>query len=211
MKPSRDGGAGDSANRSPELADMSVRDFLQRLSSPQLPAGGGGAAVMVAMAAAVAEMAANVSHRGAGASPAADRLRRIRNGAHELLEAEAESYAAVMAARHQRGSDAAEALRDALIGASDGPLELAELAAEVAVLGARLAREGKRTVFADAAAAVTAATAAARTARAIVVSNLGNLPDQQARIGRATDLVARAAAAERIVLAMRVPSVPISR
>ena len=160
--------------------------FVERIAEPTpAPGGGSTAAIVVAMAAALVEMAARISQAWEGAEDAAARARQLRDQALPLAQRDAEGYEAVLRA--------APADRPAaLTGASAVPLELAELSAEVAKLAAAVAESGKTSVRGDAAAGAMLAAAAARVAANLVAINLASHPDE--RVQRGADLAAAASA-----------------
>ena len=114
-----------------------------------------------ALAASVVEMAARFADDAEGVARAAELRRALRL----LGERDAEAYGAVLAAR-------GDARDEALAAAADPPLLMAEAAAEIAELGARLAVEGKRSLRGDALAGVFVAEAAARAAATLVAIDL---------------------------------------
>jgi formiminotetrahydrofolate cyclodeaminase len=111
---------------------------------------------------------------GAETAASADRL---RERLLVLADEDVEVVAAVIAAvRDDRTNDGATDLVATLFRSSEVPLEIAEQAAEVAVLARVAAQEGKPAMRADAAAA--AALAASATAVAVSIVN-GNLAAPQ--------------------------------
>ncbi len=79
------------------------------------------------------------------------------------------------------------------------PLEIAEVAAEVADLGQRLARDGNPNLRLDAVAGVLLASAAANAAALLVAENLRRTPDDP-RTGQAAAAAEAAGTAARSVL-----------
>lgn len=127
------------------------------------PAPGGGAvcATAASLAAAVVEMAA----RFADDDHAAARASALRAELAGVPGEDAAAYGAFLAAEG--------AARDAaLAAAADPPLKVAEAAAEIAELGARLVVEGKPSLRGDALAGVLVAEGAARAAAELVSINL---------------------------------------
>jgi formiminotetrahydrofolate cyclodeaminase len=149
------------------LLDATVREFLDAAAAPA-PAvtGGGVAAVTAAAAAGLVAMAARLSTTLDGAGTLAERAETLREHATSLAQADAEAYAAVLAAGN--GSARQTALR----AAAEPPRELAELARELAALAERLACHGKPALRGDAYAAAALATAAARSADELARINL---------------------------------------
>ena len=165
------------------------------------PGGGAAAAIAVALAAALSSMAARLStDHLADAARLADRAESLREGVAPLAQADAAAYGRVLAAYRTPGDDPdvrRERIRGALSDAADVPLAVAEAGAELAEVAARLAREGNPNLEGDAAAAAILAEAGVRAAAVLVEINTkaGEIADD--RLGRASELVARAAGATR--------------
>lgn len=158
------------------LADQPLGEFLDAVAAgTPAPGGGSSAAVACALAASLVEMATVLS----GRDP--ERPRALRGRALELAEVELSSYALVLEAE---GSDHRAA---ALLEASRPPLEVAELAADVAGLGAEVAQASSAAVQGDALAGVVLAEAASTAAVRLVEINLAE--------SSADELVERARAA----------------
>ena len=140
---------------------------------PPSPCGGSAAAVVGAVAASLVVMVGRHSSawaEGAETAVAADRLReRLLVLADEDVEAVA---AVIAAARNGRTGEGVADLVAALLRSSEVPLEIAERAADIAVLARVAARAGKPPMRADAAAAATLAASAAAVAVSIVAGNL---------------------------------------
>ncbi len=155
-----------------------MEQFLERLASDEpAPGGGSGAAVTAAMAAGLVAMAARLSgNRVDDAGAIAATADGIRRRALALADEDAATYGRVLAAyRRPRDEDpggrTAE-IRAALEAACAAPMELAGLAAEAAVLGARLAATGNPNLEGDANAAVELGRAAARASARLVEINV---------------------------------------
>jgi glutamate formiminotransferase/formiminotetrahydrofolate cyclodeaminase len=175
--------------------DEPLGRFVGRIAD-ETPAPGGGstAAIVVAMAAALVEMAARFSAAWDGAAQAATRAQALRERALPMARRDAEGYEAVLRAT-RRGADVDAALAEA----SAVPLELAQAGAEVAELGALVTADGKRSVRGDAAAGAVLGAAVASVAANLVAINLARTPGDE-RTARAAALAASAAAAaERAV------------
>jgi formiminotetrahydrofolate cyclodeaminase len=183
--------------------DLTAAELLDQLAGPVAPAGGSALAFAVAMAAAVVRMAARASKdswdAAAGVAAQADALRAR---AAPLAQLDSDVLDQALAVR-----DGAAALspekRDWEIGkafaaAAEPPLEIARTAADVAELGAEVALMGDPRVRADAIAATLLAAAAARAAVTIVQVNLTSVEGdprvaEAERLARAAeDAVARA-------------------
>lgn len=165
------------------------------------PGGGAVAGVVTSLAGALGAMAARFAEGGAGLAegPArlADRSLALQERAMALAERDLLVYAAYV--RVRRAGSGPDELAAALDAATQVPLDLAEVAAEIAELAGQLVAGGNPRLRGDAAAAVLTASAAARSAAVLVCENLGAVDDP--RLVRAAGLVARADAAERTLLA----------
>jgi formiminotetrahydrofolate cyclodeaminase len=174
------------------LADRSLAELLEAVATAT-PAPGGGTSVAwtCALAAALAQMA------GAPAGRAGE----LRARALALAEDELGAYAPVLEAQRLPGDDPlrGERIDAALARASDSPLEIARVAAEVATLAARAAAGAGPALRGDAAAGALLAEAACRAAARLVEINLADRPDDE-RLARAAELVGRAADARRDAL-----------
>jgi len=156
--------------------DVQVGEFAAAVGErTPAPASGSATAVAAALAAALVELTARFSEDEAALAEAV----RLRERLLALADEDAEAYAEFMRTR----SDEA---RDRTI---DVPLALAETAAAVARLGARLEREGNPNLAGDAAAAVELARAAVRVGARLVEINLVGREDRRGT--RARELVAR--------------------
>jgi methenyltetrahydrofolate cyclohydrolase len=186
------------------------------------PAGGSAAALTVAQAAALCAKTARLSARQLTADRAGQlttEADRIRTAAVGLVDQDARAYGGVIeharkaaAARRDAGARAAGAeagpadapdeqvselmasLARALSKAADVPMEIVELAAQVAGLAAPLAAVGNPALRGDAVAAALLAQAGARAAATLVAINLADSPDDL-RPARAFDLLASIAQA----------------
>lgn len=165
-----------------QLLGRGVGQFLDDVASAA-PAPGGGvvAAVTAAAAAGLVAMAARLSPHLDGASDVIDRAEQLRARAGELASRDGEVYGAVLAA-----TDHADK-REALVAATELPLELADLAAEVAALAERVARQGNPNLEGDAGTGLLLAAAAARSAACLVELNsrAGGLGPERADLARA--------------------------
>jgi len=147
-------------------------DLLDEVAA-RTPAPGAGSvsAFAVALAAGLAAMAARFSERHwSNADRSAARAVELQARAAALAPADARAYEAVLAAR---GDD----VREALGRAAEVPLELAELAVEVAALAADAAEHGNPNLRGDATAGALLAEAGARAAANLVAINLEGQPE----------------------------------
>jgi methenyltetrahydrofolate cyclohydrolase len=184
--------------------DLPVRDVLQRLASREpAPGGGGAAALTCAFAAGLVAMAARFS--GAGLPAAADVVRQadeLRERAAALADEDATAYRAVLEAyrlpKDGGGGERRDRITTALDGAARVPLQIAELAARVAGLGAGVAAGGNPSLRGDTVAAAHLAEASARSAAALVDINvaLGHLSGELSRRAASAVAAAQAAAAQ---------------
>lgn len=157
------------------------------------PGGGASAAVTVAFAAALAEMAARLSaDHLAAASELAEQSERARQRVSPLAQADAVAYGSVIATRREGRS-----VRDALSEAADVPLAIAETGAEVSGIAFRLAQEGNPNLRGDALTATLLAEAGMRAAAALAQINLSAAEIVDDRLERANELTVRAVEAMR--------------
>ena len=160
------------------------------------------AAVAVALAAGLSGMAARLSTgQLADAPELAERADASRRRVAPLATADAESYGRVLDAyRLPRKPDPEtrrERIRDALSGAADVPLAVAEVGSEVAGIAARLVEEGNPNLEGDAMTAVLLADSGVRAAAALARINLSSANMEDDRLGRANELVDETAATVR--------------
>lgn len=190
-----------SAAEPDSLLELTVADLLEAVAA-RTPAPGGGAvtALTVALAAGLGAMAG----RFGAEDELVSRTDELRRRAAPLADADAAAYGRFLeATRGPREPDPEprrRAVAAALSEATDVPLSIAELGAEVAELAASLARSGNPNLRGDAAAAALLASAAATTAAILVTENLASTPDDP-RAARAAELAARAQAAAAAVIA----------
>jgi methenyltetrahydrofolate cyclohydrolase len=127
-----------------------------------------------------------------------ERARALRAHALELAEIELHAYEPVLEALRLPHEDPQrdERVDAARTKASESPLAIAEVGAEVAELAADLARTGNQNLAGDAIAGALLAEAAAQAAAGLVAINLTEGP----AVVQATDLARRAAAAREVAL-----------
>jgi formiminotetrahydrofolate cyclodeaminase len=158
------------------LAERPLDALLDLVAaSDPAPGGGSSAALAAALGAALTEMTASL----AGADEAGARARELRRRALELADEDLSSYAKVIDARRLSDDNPEKGARveAALTEASRCPQEIAETAAETAVLGAEIAEASKVAVRGDAVAGVLIAVAAATAAATLVEINLAGRGD----------------------------------
>jgi glutamate formiminotransferase / formiminotetrahydrofolate cyclodeaminase len=165
-----------------------VEPFVEQLAAPTAtPGGGSAAAASAAMAAGLATMVATMS-RGKKAylryerelSDAIARLSDLREALKASIDADAESYNAVMKAYKQAKDSAGKdgMIEDALKQATSVPLGVAERAREVAAIVETLKPITNPNMKSDLTAALALARAAMEGALANVEINLESLKDQ---------------------------------
>lgn len=179
---------------SQSIAELTVRDLTARLASrAPVPGGGSASALSGALGAALVEMVCQLTlgrPEYADVDPVA---RQIGTAAGELraslltaAEEDAAAYLMVVAARRMpRDSGEERAARKAAVGeasvaATEVPLRIARLAAEVLDLAAGIAPIGNRNAVSDAGVAALLAATAVRGASLNVTINLPSLPEGHA-------------------------------
>jgi len=163
--------------------------FLDDVAAPKpAPGGGAVAAVVVGLAAGLAAMSAGFSPDLPDAESLVARAAALRARVTPLAAADAAAYARVLAASATptAAPGREEVLHAALVLASEVPLEVAEIGAEVVRLALRLEQEGNPNLRGDAATARLLAAAAVRSAAVLVQLNLRDPED--ARVIRAGTL-----------------------
>src|SRR5918996_2770643 len=185
-----------------DLSELSTRELLELLASEErVPAGGTGAAVVVAIAAGLVAKAARLSRSGGleagGAVAQADTLRAR---ALSLAQSDAVAYEdalATLANVEQIEPERRDAaIQDALIRAAEIPLLISQTACDVSQLAADVAEAGNPEVGADAAVAALLAGAAASAAGHLVEVNLATVPEDE-RAARGEVFASKAASAAR--------------
>jgi formiminotetrahydrofolate cyclodeaminase len=126
----------------------------------------------------------------------ADQADACRRRVAPLARADAESYGRVLEA-YRDPKDRTARVKDALSGAADVPLAVAEAGSEVVAIASRLAEEGNPNLEGDALAAVLLAGAGVHAAAALVRINLSTANVDDDRLKRANDLADTTAAAVR--------------
>jgi formiminotetrahydrofolate cyclodeaminase len=126
----------------------------------------------------------------------ADQADASRRRVAPLARADAESYGRVLEA-YREPEDRTSRVRDALSGAADVPLAVAEAGSEVAAIASRLVKEGNPNLEGDAMAAVLLAGAGVRAAAKLVQINLSSANVDDDRLRRANSLADNTAAAVR--------------
>jgi glutamate formiminotransferase/formiminotetrahydrofolate cyclodeaminase len=205
------------ATNPPRLAALTLRDFLDELSS-ESPAPGGGSvsALAASAAAALATMVAVLSHTKKGFESkheALDRLavrgQQLKDAMLAAVDADTAAFDALLEAMRmpkatpEEESARSQALADATVGAAAIPLGVLEACPEIIELNREIARIGMQASLSDAGVGAQAARAAAAGAYQNVCINLAGLASSDSRkaelLGRAD--AAWAKAKERHALA----------
>ena len=161
------------------------------------PAGGSAAALAATMAAGLVRLVARVSGDWADAPGVAAQASALGDRALALADDDHRVYARAMAELASPERDTA--LGAALRRAAEVPLQIAETAADVAILASLAAEEGSETVRADAWAAAALAEAATVSAAKLVHVNLATRREDPLR-ARADDASRAAASAREVAL-----------
>ncbi len=174
------------------LEDLSLERLLDAVGArTTAPGGGSVAGVVAALAGALAGMCARFS--GGDQGDLARRADGLRARAASLAQSDVVVYAAYVRAGRDGETGAAH---DEIIRI---PLDVAEVAAELAELAGGLARSGNPNLRGDAIVAVLIGSAAARAGAVLVCENLADASSDP-RLARAAALVMSVRAVEREVL-----------
>lgn len=199
--------------------EMSIASFAEALGSSAATPGGGAASALVgALAAALAEMVAQLTVGRAKyqavegeAREVLERTRAIRAALLALVAEDAAAFQGVAAAyRLPRGSDAERAQREAAIQAAlrqamQPPLRVMALVCDALELAQTIATIGNATVASDAGCAAVLGEAAVRSGALNVLANvvlLRDAPAAEAAHQRSAELEQRAAHLSAATLAI---------
>ena len=174
------------------LTKLTVQDFVEQLASASPTPGGGSASALAgAMAAAMVEMAANLTIGREKFRDVEEEMKVILGRAGELrdmmlaaVDEDTDAYGEVGAAyKLPKDSDAEKAARtaaiqEALKGATEVPLRVAKAAMETYQLAQIAMEKANPNVASDARVALLLAEAAREGARANVDINLGMIKDE---------------------------------
>jgi len=176
-------------------AELSLQGLLDAVAArTTAPGGGVVAGVVAALAGALCGMCARFS--AADQAGFGERADELRARVVSLSKSDPAVYAEYVRARRSgRDDDIAAALDEAI----RIPLEMAEVAAELAGIALGLARSGNPNLRGDATVAVLMGAAAARAGAALVCENLAGAGSDP-RLARAAAIVASVGAVERDVL-----------
>jgi len=183
----------------PTFQDMSVREFLAAVASGRAaPGGGSAAAAAVGLGAALCAMAARLSSRQLTSATAAELAAAaddLASTAAALIQADAESFQQVLAARQPRPGQELSAAD--MSPAAAIPMQVIETATQVARLAARLVVAGNPNLRGDAVTGLLLAQAGAKAASVLVEIDLGSVPadDRRRRAAQLLSDIADAASA----------------
>ena len=174
------------------IVDRTIRGFLDELaSSAPTPGGGSAGALVGAIGAALLAMVGNLTVGKKGYEAVDRSMRelvaesdRLRSELVRLADEDVRVFGEVMAAYRIPGGGDGEraarrtAIQAALLDATEVPLELARVCAEVIELATVAATEGNSNVVSDAGVGVVAAYAALRAAALNVYINAGSIENR---------------------------------
>jgi formiminotetrahydrofolate cyclodeaminase len=174
------------------IKDESIQQFLDELASKEpTPGGGGAAAIMGAMGAALVSMVCrltigkkNYEAVEAEMEEALHASENLRTRLTAMIQADMSVFDQVMGAYGLPKETDAEkqarsaAIQTALKAATEVPLECARACAEVIALSRVVAEKGNRNVISDAGVAVLAGYAALKSAALNVYVNTGVIKDE---------------------------------
>lgn len=174
------------------LADLTVRDFLDKVAGlDPVPGGGSIAALNGALASALATMVARLTVGKKGYEPCEEFMQhaqtitlRLLDEFTTLIDKDSEAYNAVFACfKLPKATDEEKATRSAAIQEATKqaaliPLEVARKALDMMPVIADIARLGNRNAVTDACVAMMSARSAVLGALLNVRINLGSLKDQ---------------------------------
>ena len=162
---------------------MTVESLLARIASASPSTGGGAAVAMTAaVAAALVAMVASIAVRYAPGEPALGDLvaeaEALRARLTSLIDLDVDAYRKVAEAQRRSDAGRAAALRDALIGATEVPFEIAAAGARLLEQGATLLAHAWPSTLADLGVAGFLASAVLEGAALTARSNLDALDDR---------------------------------
>jgi len=186
------------------IKDQPIQQFLDELASKaSTPGGGGAAAIMGAMGAALVSMVCNLTIGKGKYADVEGELKAVLSQAEDLRERmtdmirqDVEVFDQVMGAyglpkdTDEQKNARSAAIQAALKAATDVPLACARAAAEGIALSREVAEKGNLNVISDAGVAVLAANAALRSAALNVYINAGSIKDKDFAGSRLAELEA---------------------
>ena len=182
-----------------------VERFMARIADASPTPGGGSVAAHVgALGAALAQMVAGLTIGKKKYAAVEAQMQQLSLEAHalrrrlaELVQRDADSYERVrtaytMSKAPEHATARADAVRDALVFASQVPLETAQLAVQVAAIAATIAEQGNSNAVTDACVAALMAEAACKGAVLNVRINVASLDERGSPTGALLASEARA-------------------
>ena len=182
-----------------------VERFMARIARASPTPGGGSVAAHVgALGAALAQMVAGLTIGKKKYAAVEAQMQQLSLEAHalrqrlaELVQRDADSYERVrtaytMSKAPEHATARADAVRDALVFASQVPLETAQLAVQVAAIAATIAEQGNSNAVTDACVAALMAEAACKGAVLNVRINVASLDERGSPTGALLASEARA-------------------
>jgi len=174
------------------LSEKSVQTFLDELaSSAPAPGGGSAAALAAAIGAALVSMVANLTLGKSKYADVQDDIERVvarseelRHRCVALLEKDIQAYTKVSSAykmprdTEEQKEARSAAIQEALKGATDVPMQLAEACVQIIELCPESAEKGNVMAVSDVGVGALMAEAALRAAALNVWINLGSIKDE---------------------------------
>jgi formiminotetrahydrofolate cyclodeaminase len=174
------------------ITQRPLETFLDELaSSAPTPGGGGAAAIMGAMGAALVSMVCNVTIGKKGHEAVESEMKSVRDESEKLrlrltalVAEDVAAFDKLMAAyrlpksSEEDKSRRAAAIQSSLLGATETPLKCARACAEVVALSKRAGEKGYAGVISDAGVGVLAANTGLRSAALNVYINAPSLKDR---------------------------------
>ncbi len=173
------------------IKEQQIQLFLDQLASKApTPGGGGAAAIMGSMGAALVSMVCNLTIGKEKYADVEEELKSVLDQAEalrirltEMIQADVQVFDRVMASYgmpkdtdEQKDARSAE-IQEALKAATDVPLECAKASADVIKLSRVVAEKGNLNVISDAGVAVLAGYGALKSAALNVNINIGGIKD----------------------------------
>ena len=177
--------------------DLPIQGLLDKVGArTAAPGGGSVAGIVAALASALTGMCARFSE--GDQADLARQADELRARATSLAQSDPVVYADYIRDRRAERDGEVGAALDEIVRI---PLEVAEVAAELAELAVGLARSGNPNLRGDATVAVLMGSAAARAGAVLVCENLADTSSDP-RLARAAALVTSVSAVEREVLSL---------
>lgn len=184
------------------IKDKPISGFLDELaSSAPTPGGGGAAAIMGAMGAALTSMVCNLTvgkknyaDVDAEMQDALQKAEDMRGRMTDMIAADVDVFNRVMGSygmpkeTDEEKAARSEEIQAALKEATDVPLACAKLAREVMEISKPVAEKGNKNVISDSGVSVLAAYGALRSAALNVYINIGGIKDKDFADDRARQL-----------------------